>query len=119
ELRREIEDADGLLAERWALCQTLPLDRWASVAEGLRQSGYRPVRLRPYAYGPNTLVAAVWTRDSRTWKAELGLTAAAVRERDTVHQRNGLIPADAASYGKEVRHAALWAQPASKAESAR
>ena len=41
--------------------------RWTNswtVAEGLRKSGYRPVRFRPYADGPAVVkVAAVWTRD--------------------------------------------------------
>jgi hypothetical protein len=57
-LRREVEAADGLLAERWALCQTLPLQRWPAVAEGLRGCGYRPVRLRPPTVRPRTAAAS-------------------------------------------------------------
>ena len=47
-----IESAEGLVAERFAFCQTMPLDEFLATAEGLRPSGYRPVRFRPYADGP-------------------------------------------------------------------
>jgi hypothetical protein len=46
-LVRQIEAGQGLLAERFAFCQTLPLAKLLAVAEGLRPCGYRPVRLRP------------------------------------------------------------------------
>ena len=46
-----IEAAGGLLAERFAFCQTMPLDEFLATAEALRPSGYRPVRFRPYADG--------------------------------------------------------------------
>src|SRR5262249_60351972 len=44
-LVREVEGAQGLVAERFALCQTLPLGRLQAVAEALRPGGYRPVRV--------------------------------------------------------------------------
>ncbi len=46
-----IESAQGILAERFAFCQTMPLDEFLTTAEALRKSGYRPVRFRPYADG--------------------------------------------------------------------
>ena len=46
-----IESAQGILAERFAFCQTMPLDEFLTTAETLRKSGYRPVRFRPYADG--------------------------------------------------------------------
>ena len=56
-----IEAARGMLADRFASCQTMPLDEFVATAEALRKSGYRPVRFRPYADGPMVSVAAVWT----------------------------------------------------------
>ena len=67
-LVRRIEAADGMLDERFAFCQTMPLDEFITTAEALRPSGYRPVRFRPYADDQAMRVAAVWTRDSRTWR---------------------------------------------------
>ena len=46
-----IESAQGILSERFAFCQTMPLDEFLTTAEALRKSGYRPVRFRPYAEG--------------------------------------------------------------------
>ena len=48
-LRREVEQAGGLLDARFALCQALPLERVQAVTEGLRPAGYRPVRVRPWS----------------------------------------------------------------------
>ncbi len=72
--RSRIEVAGGLVAERFAFCQTMPLDEFLTTAEGLRKSGYRPVRCRPYADGQIVKVAAVWTRDGRDWRIVSGLT---------------------------------------------
>ena len=47
----QIESAQGMLAERFAFCQTMPLDEFLTTAEALRHSGYRPIRFRPYADG--------------------------------------------------------------------
>ncbi len=81
ELVREIEEAGGIVAERFALCQALPLERLRAVTEGLREAGYRPVRVRPW--GRETVnkkehsavrVAIVWTRDAIDWSLRTGLT---------------------------------------------
>ena len=48
-LTAKIESARGMLAERFAFCQTMPLDEFVKVAEALRPSGYRNTRFRPYA----------------------------------------------------------------------
>jgi formylglycine-generating enzyme required for sulfatase activity len=119
-VRREIEAADGLLAERWALCQTLPLERLQTVTEALRPSGYRPIRVRPYAPG-SPRVAVVWTRDGRDWKLETGLSGDAIKERDASLQKDGLIPAEVAGYPTTAgaRFAALWVKPLLKDDAAR
>ncbi len=110
-LVKQIEAAQGLLAERFALCQTLPLDQFPSLAEGLRRSGYRPVRLRPYRAGAAVLAAVVWTRDGADWQAACDLRADEVERRDAALQKQGFVAADVAGYltpaGAE-RHAVLW-----------
>ena len=47
---QSIEAAHGLIAERFAFCQTMPLEQFVEVAEAFRTSGYRPIRFRPYAH---------------------------------------------------------------------
>jgi hypothetical protein len=64
-LRRQVEAAGGLVAERFALCQTLPLEELDGLATGLSQSGYRLLQLRPYPAGPGVRAAALWVRDGR------------------------------------------------------
>src|SRR5262249_35082282 len=63
DLVSRIEAAQGLVAERFAYCQTMPLDEFHTTTEALRKSGYRPVRFRPYADQHAVRVAAVWTRE--------------------------------------------------------
>jgi serine/threonine protein kinase/formylglycine-generating enzyme required for sulfatase activity/tetratricopeptide (TPR) repeat protein len=77
-----IESAQGILHERFAFCQTMPLDEFLTTALALGKSGYRPVRFRPYADGKGLQVAAVWTRDGRPWRISSGLTADLARQQD-------------------------------------
>jgi serine/threonine protein kinase/formylglycine-generating enzyme required for sulfatase activity/tetratricopeptide (TPR) repeat protein len=74
------ESAQGMLAERWGFCQTMPLDEFLADAKALGESGYRPIRFRPYSDGPTIRVAAVWTRDGGTWRISQGLTAEQMRK---------------------------------------
>ena len=87
-----------MLAERFAFCQTMPLDDFLTTAEALRPSGYRPVRFRPYADGPAVRVAAVWTRDGRNWRIASGLTADEVRQQDERNRKEKFLPVDVAGY---------------------
>ena len=122
-----IESAEGLLAERFAFCQTMPIDDFVRTAENLRISGYRPVRFRPFADGKAVKVAAVWTRDGRRWRIESGLTAEQVRTQDD-ELRRGIVeyvPVDVAGYaatdpqGKlAIRYAALWVEQAGPGDDA-
>jgi formylglycine-generating enzyme required for sulfatase activity len=109
-LVRQAEAAQGLVAERFAFCQTLPLEQFEAVAAGLRRGGYRPVRLRPYAVGEAVQVAAAWTRDGRDGREAHGLTAAEVRQQDAERHKQGYQPVDLAGYldGGRERYAALW-----------
>ena len=79
---QEIEAADGIFNERWAFCQTMPLEKFVPTAESLRAAGYRPAWFQPYALGKTARIAAVWDRDGprgswlprpTTWKS-CGLT---------------------------------------------
>jgi len=110
-----IESALGILSERFAFCQTMPLDDFLTAALSLRKSGYRPVRFRPYGDGRNLQVAAVWTRDGRPWRISSGLTADQVRQHDVRHKQDKFIPVDVAGYvttdaaGKPAdRYAGVW-----------
>ncbi|MFI5457553.1 MAG: protein kinase [Isosphaerales bacterium] len=82
--KSRIESAQGLLDDRFAFCQTMPLDEFLTTVETLRKSGYRPVRFRPYADGQAVRVAAVWTRDGRNWRIESGLSPEQLRQQDEV-----------------------------------
>src|SRR5205823_3203971 len=97
-LQRELGGAQGLLAERFALCQALPLERLGPVAQGLRPSGYRPVRARPWLDGATARAAVVWTRDGSDWRLEAGLTLDEVTTRDQHWQSQGQVPLDLAGY---------------------
>ena len=114
-----IELAQGIIAERFVFCQTLPMDDMITTAEALRNSGYRPVRFRPYADGQVVRLAAVWTRDGRNWRVSSGLTADEVRLKDQQNQndKTSSLPVDVGGYvttekdGKPAdRYAALWVE---------
>ena len=112
-----IELAQGMVADRFAFCQIMPMNEFLTTAEALRDSGYRPVRFRPYVDGETVRVSAVWTRDGRNWRISSGLTADEVRDRDDRNRKEGFLPVDVAGYqtiekaGKPAdRHAALWVE---------
>ena len=66
--RQRVEAAGGLIAERFAYVEAVPLADFAPLANTLTPSGYRPLRVRPYATGKALLAAAVWTRDGVAWQ---------------------------------------------------
>jgi eukaryotic-like serine/threonine-protein kinase len=112
-----IESAQGMVAERFAFCQTMPIDEFLTTAEALRTSGYRPIRFRPYADGQAMRVAAIWTRDRRPWRVSSGLTADEVRQQDERNKKDKFLPVDVAGYMATEkdskpggRYAALWVE---------
>jgi tetratricopeptide (TPR) repeat protein len=110
DVKGRLEAAQGLLAERFAYCQTMPLDEFIAVAEQLRPCGYRPARFRPHAAGKVVHVAAVWTRDGQNWQLAHGQSAKEIRRRDAELRAQSFQPADVTGYlsaGQE-RYAALW-----------
>ena len=126
-LTAKIESAQGMLAERFAFCQTMPLDEFLTIAEALRPSGYRPTRFRPYAEGKSLRVAAVWTRDGRPWRMAHDQSTDEIRQTDERNRKEGYLPVDVAGYlaaggddGKPTsRFAALWAQRTGPDDDAR
>jgi eukaryotic-like serine/threonine-protein kinase len=119
-LVRQLEGAHGLLGERYAFCQTMPLEDFAAIAEALRPCGYRPVRVRPYAAvrGPLSatpvLVAAVWTRDGREWQFVYALSKDQGQRQADQKRGTGYLPVDVAGYlaGGEERYALVCAKAA-------
>jgi eukaryotic-like serine/threonine-protein kinase len=115
-LMSRIESAQGILAERFAFCQTMPIDDVITTAEALRKSGYRLVRFRRYADGTGTRVAAVWTRDGRNWRLASGQTPDDVRRKDEKNRTEKFLPVDVDGYVTSVdgqpaqRYSALWAE---------
>ena len=112
-----IESAQGILAERFAFCQTMPLKEFLTTAEALRKSGYRPVRSRPFVDSQTMRVAAVWARDGRNWRISSGMTAEEVRQEDDRNKKDQFLPVDVAGYlptekgGKpNDRYSALWVE---------
>jgi len=112
-----IESSQGMIAGHFAFCQAMPLDEFLTVADGLRKSGYRPVRFRPYALGPGVQVAAAWARDGQSWRISSGLVLEQVHPQDDKNRAEKFLPVDVASYiaaekdGElSERYAALWVE---------
>lgn len=102
----------------------MPLDQFLSVSEGLRPSGYRPLRVRPFPVGKEVQVAAIWTRDGRPWQMANGLSAVEIRQQNETWTKQGYVPADGAGFlmdrGQEPpteNLAALWDKPAMKEDA--
>jgi formylglycine-generating enzyme required for sulfatase activity len=112
-----------MCAERFAFCQTMPLDQFLRAAEALRKSGYRPIKFRPYRVNERVQVAAVWTRDGQDWQMSRNLSAADARQQDAAWRAKGYLPVDAAGYlsadGKREAYAALWVKAAKDADDQR
>src|SRR5262249_37673533 len=72
---RQIAAGVGIVAERFGFCQTVPLEDFPALAEGLRPAHYRPTKFRPYQSGDKVLVAAAWARDGLDWRIAQGLSA--------------------------------------------
>jgi formylglycine-generating enzyme required for sulfatase activity len=107
---RQAEEAGGLVAERFALVQSLPLADFDALAAALRPAGYRPLLFRPYTSGGRALTAAVWARDGREAAWLHGLTAEEATRHDAAMRGRDLVPLDVTGYlvAGEPRYAVLW-----------
>jgi serine/threonine protein kinase/formylglycine-generating enzyme required for sulfatase activity len=117
-LAEQITAAQGMLEERFAFCQTMALDQFLAVADGLKPCGYRPICFRPYSVGEKVQVAAVWTRDGRPWELAANMSAERIRRLDVMKRAEGYVPQDVACYlpgaGQQRPSAAygtLWTRP--------
>lgn len=110
ELVKQVEQGHGVVAERFAFCQTVPLEQFVEVAEGLRKAYYRPVKFRPYRTENAVCVSAVWTRDALEWRMAHGLTADETQSARADWGSEQLVPIDVAGYlDGEFRYALLAA----------
>ncbi len=87
-----IEEASGMLTERFAFCLTLPLSISLTLAQKLGECGYRPIRARPFASDDSVFVAAAWDRDGELVEAGSDLTEKEVQDRTRQSRRTGLSP---------------------------
>ena len=126
-LTGKIESAQGMLTERFAFCQTMPMDDVITTALALRKSGYRPIRFRPYTDGKSLQAAAVWTRDGRHWRLAHDQTLEEIRQTDERNREDGYLPVDVAGHvaaggneGKPTcRFTALWTERTGPNDDAR
>ena len=124
-MKHAIESAADIFNDRFALCQTMPLEQFAEMVESFRASGYRPLRFRPFAHQKSVLVATVWTRDGRDWRLEYGLSDEEAILRDEQLRSAGFAAVDVAGYlasstEKAVeRYGAVWVGRASDDDDAR
>jgi formylglycine-generating enzyme required for sulfatase activity/tetratricopeptide (TPR) repeat protein len=122
-LVRQVEAAHGVLNERSAFCQTMPLAKFLILVEKLGEYGYRPLGFRPYAAGQSLLVAAVWTRDPLPasapmaigrppWRLYHGLSAEEILRQNEDYKGSLFAPVDIASYHiKGVQHyGGVWSR---------
>lgn len=112
ELVQQIEAAQGLVADRFAFCQTIPLEQSLTLLERLRPSGYRPICFRPFLSSVGWLTSIIWTRDGKDWHLRSGCSAEDALGSDTLERKAGMQPVDVAVYPKDDKnvYAVTWAQ---------
>ena len=109
-----LESGVGHVNDHFAFCVKLPFAEFASVAESLSSSGYRPICFRPFISDDALFVAAVWNRDGLKWRIIDGSTAEDIRVENDELRQSDMLPVDIAHYritegGALVdRFAALW-----------
>jgi len=101
--------AHGMLADRFAFCQTMDFDEFHWVAEQLRPAGYRPISMRPYVAEQELKVAAFWIRDGTRWFISSGQRVGQV---DGMQKRFGetLGPGDLAGWelDQQELYSVIW-----------
>ncbi|MBC7965454.1 MAG: SUMF1/EgtB/PvdO family nonheme iron enzyme [Fuerstia sp.] len=141
DVRVRIESAHGVIADRFAFCQDMPLPQFLEVAELLRPSGYRPTRVRPHlpflplkvektadtpdaGTPPALQVSAIWTRDTKRWHIDPSLKRSELPSPDAPASKDNLLLTDIAilpstEKSAEPQFIALWCEPASRDEQRR
>lgn len=122
------QQAQGMISDRFAYVQAMPLDRFLETAEALRPCGYRPTRVRPWEWSPRAnsegdpstegpMVAAIFTRDSKKWEIETSVKMAQIPKGDQPAVKGDLVLEDLCALPTRSTLApsfiALWVEPAS------
>ncbi len=124
-MRAKFTKANGLLDNHFAYVQNMPLDEFSKLSEELRDCGYRPTRLRPYASNSQIFVAAVWAKDERVWRSELSCTEQDLQGKDEMYRKDGFTIVDAATYmdtkdaDSVQKFSALWVANENQTEDSR
>lgn len=113
EVRQALEDASGIVHERFAVCQSLPENTLEEMLEDLAESGYTPVRIRPHLQGDQRCIAAIWQRDGKKFVCLPNATEQQIREKDRELRRLGMSAVDLAIYpdvgdSHQHRHLGVW-----------
>ena len=124
---KQVEAACGMVAERFAFCQTVSLNELPGLLDALRPAGYRPTRVRPYLDADGVRAAVVWTRDGRGWRLASDLGPKEVGPADAKARAAGFEAVDAAGYlaapakgnPPAERYACLWVAAAPGSRGAR
>lgn len=110
-IRRQITDAHGMVHDSFAFVPWLPSEQIETLVTGLKQFGYRPIRIRPFASSDGPRVAALWIRDNREWDWVIGLASQDLIEQAESAKERNLLPCDAAGYldaDHQERYAVVW-----------
>lgn len=96
----------GMLAERFAIVQTLPFADLVPLTEALKPRRWRPIRVRPYPTPDGLKVAAIWLSANSEGELFDGTTEE-VEKHDTENRAKGFTAVDLAGYldaNKQMRH---------------
>lgn len=97
-VRDQIAAAKGVITPQFVICQSLPLEKFESLAGELRAGDYRPIRCRPFHHSGQIMVAAIWVRDQKDWRVKTELTAGQVQTHTNQWLEEGMRPVDIAGY---------------------
>jgi len=105
-IKAVFDKSHGVITERYAICQDMPLEQFVDVATTMRASGYRPTRIRPWEKRSNEQVTKTTHSLPATHFGER-------RSRDegrAVSRANFLVgfPISSASANPIVHVAAIW-----------
>lgn len=105
-IQRAMSVGKGMLAEKFAVVQTLPFADLVPLTEALKPRRWRPVRVRPYPTPEGLKVAAIWLPANSEGELFDGTTEE-VEKHDAENRAKGFTAVDLAGYldaNKQVRH---------------
>ena len=105
-IQRAIIVGKGMLTDKFAIVQTLPLADLVPLTEALKPRRWRPIRVRPYPTPDGLKVAVIWLPSSVEGELFDGTTEE-VEKHDAENRAKGFTAVDLAGYldaNKQVRH---------------